>query len=273
MVQSLAKNTRFVSTSTVASWMESSSKNLVVLSCCATPPQDAADVTAKHASGHIPGAKLFNLHLLKDQTNPLPFMMPNAMIFRSMMQALGIKKTSTVVTYEKGGMGVWATRFAFTLRAYGHTNVFILDGHYKKWEAENRAVETDEDQGGYDYTLQENTALGYEDIKNAQANGDRQILDQRSPEQVQQMGAIDKALMVPLGACFNEDGTVKDKEALEAVLTGAGVDLSKPVVTSCMGGVQATAVQAAVEHHFYTESGKAAVYDGSWSEYSQKEKN
>ena len=89
-----------------------------------------------------------------------------------------------MVTYEKGGPGVWAARFAYTLRAYGHQNVFILDGHWNEWNKDGRPVETDDEADGYEYTLQPGLVHGYEDVKGFLANDDRQILDQRGADQI-----------------------------------------------------------------------------------------
>ena len=62
---------------------------------------------------------------------------------------------------------------------------------------------------------------------------------------------------------FNEDGTWKTGDALKAAFEGAGIDLSKPVVTTCGSGI--TASTLAFASHLLGNA--AAVYDGSWSEW------
>ena len=59
---------------------------------------------------------------------------------------------------------------------------------------------------------------------------------------------------------------MKAPDALRAVFEAAGVDLSKPVITTCGSGVTAAILSLAL-----TLIGKTdhALYDGSWSEWGQ----
>ena len=62
---------------------------------------------------------------------------------------------------------------------------------------------------------------------------------------------------------FNADGTWKTGDALKAEFDKAGVDLSKPIVTTCGSGI--TAAVLAFGAHLLGND--AALYDGSWSEW------
>jgi thiosulfate/3-mercaptopyruvate sulfurtransferase len=65
-----------------------------------------------------------------------------------------------------------------------------------------------------------------------------------------------------------ERGRLKDPEALLAALDRAGVDLSRPVITSCGSGVTAAILALALE----TLGRPAkALYDGSWTEWGSRE--
>lgn len=75
---------------------------------------------------------------------------------------------------------------------------------------------------------------------------------------------------MPAPSLANPDGTLKNAEEIKAVFEAAGIDLSKPMVFTCGGGVMATVGKHAAEHAGAT--GSKAVYDGSWSEYSVKSK-
>ena len=59
-------------------------------------------------------------------------------------------------------------------------------------------------------------------------------------------------------------GTMKPLEDLRAVFSGAGVDLQKPIVTSCGSGVSAAVLTLAL-YRLGVEN--PALYDGSWSEW------
>jgi thiosulfate/3-mercaptopyruvate sulfurtransferase len=51
---------------------------------------------------------------------------------------------------------------------------------------------------------------------------------------------------------------------LREVLQDAGIDLSKPVVTSCGSGITAAAITLALESVGHTDN---KLYDGSWTEW------
>jgi thiosulfate/3-mercaptopyruvate sulfurtransferase len=77
-------------------------------------------------------------------------------------------------------------------------------------------------------------------------------------------GHIPGSLNVPYTALYNSDGTFKSPADLRAVFTAAGVDLSRPVITSCGSGVTACVVAFAL--HLIGKD-DVALYDGSWSEW------
>ena len=63
---------------------------------------------------------------------------------------------------------------------------------------------------------------------------------------------------------FNPDHSYKSREALKAEFDKAGVDLSKPMITTCGSGVTAASVLFAA--HLLGKQ-DVRVYDGSWSEW------
>jgi len=102
-----------------------------------------------------------------------------------------------------------------------------------------------------------------------------QIVDARSPgrfvgtepepRDVPRCGHIPGAKNVPFTELLAEDGTLKAPEQIKAVLTERNVDPAKPVVASCGSGVTACMIALAMATAGYTN---AAVYDGSWAEWS-----
>jgi len=84
------------------------------------------------------------------------------------------------------------------------------------------------------------------------------------PREGMRSGHIPGSLNVPYKTLLNEDGTVKSEPQLRAIFDAAGVDFSRPLVTTCGSGVTAgiLALALAVLGHKRT-----ALYDGSWSEW------
>ena len=57
---------------------------------------------------------------------------------------------------------------------------------------------------------------------------------------------------------------MKSPEALAKVFADAGVDLKKPVITSCGSGVTASVLNLALERMGKLDH---SLYDGSWAEW------
>jgi len=64
-----------------------------------------------------------------------------------------------------------------------------------------------------------------------------------------------------------QDRKILSEKELETVFKSAGVDLKKPITTSCGSGVSAAVLSLSL----YKLGIDSAVYDGSWAEYGQEE--
>ena len=80
-------------------------------------------------------------------------------------------------------------------------------------------------------------------------------------------GHIPGSANVPASALIDPDtGTFRSAEELRQTFEDAGVDLARPVVTTCGSGVTAATVAFAL--HLLGRD-DVAVYDGSWAEWGQ----
>ena len=100
------------------------------------------DCRVEYRASHVPGAGYIDLHNeLSDKGTQLRFMAPTPEAFARAMSAYGVGDGTRVVLYAKSTW-YWATRVWWMLRANGFDNAAVLDGGWKKWEAEGRPVAT-----------------------------------------------------------------------------------------------------------------------------------
>ena len=103
----------------------------------------ADDASNLWAEGHIPNSEYADLtNDLSDPKSPLRFTMPTAARFASAMESLGVGQGTRVVLYDRR-MTMWATRVFWMLRSFGFDNCAVLDGGWKNWKAEGRAISTE----------------------------------------------------------------------------------------------------------------------------------
>jgi len=86
--------------------------------------------------GHIPDARSMVSDQLQD-SKAAPYFLPSAEALKALCAAAGINAASDVVIYDTDD-GRLAARVWFTLHAFGHDRVAILDGGAGKWLAEKR---------------------------------------------------------------------------------------------------------------------------------------
>ena len=234
------------------------------------------DARAEYEAGHIPGAVFMDLADLVDPTDPIENMAPKAEKFASRMQSLGLGDGSRIVLYDDSPL-TSSARAWWLLKLFGAHDVALLDGGLAKWKAEGRPLEMG------NHTLRHRHFTVWKDAAvvrtKAQmlANLDskaEQVLDarpakrftgeERDPRPGMAPGHIPGSTNLPFSTLFNADGTWKQGDDLRAAFAGAGIDMDKPVVTTCGSGMTASALAFAA-HLLGKED--VAVYDGSWTEW------
>ena len=243
-------------------------------------PDAGRDAKAEYKAAHIPGARFFDIDEITDNRSTLPHMAPPPEKFVSRMRAMGIGDGHQVVVYDGSGL-FSAARVWWTFRLMGKTDVAVLDGGFPKWQAEGREVE-DMPPVLRDrhITVSRQHALVKDvtQVAHAAKLGEAEIIDARSaarfkgeapePRPDLRAGHIPGSKNVPYASLLNPDGTMKPVADLRAVFEAAGVNLSKPAITSCGSGVTAAILSLALERMGHKNH---ALYDGSWAEWGMYE--
>lgn len=268
--------TPLVSTEWLARRLREAPENLRVADASWYMPEDNRDPRAEFEAAHIPGAVFFDIEEISDHACNLPHMMPSPRDFSRQVARLGISNGHLVVVYD--GTGIFsAPRAWWMLKAMGHLNSAVLDGGFPKWKREGRPIESG--TGKSANTVFEsiaNPALvrNFEDVMSIVRSQSAQILDARSaprfkgeepePRAGVRGGHMPGALNVPWRSLLNPDQTLKDDDGLRARFKSAGVDLDRPIVTSCGSGISAAILMLALEKIGVRDT---ALYDGSWTEW------
>ncbi|WP_369059600.1 3-mercaptopyruvate sulfurtransferase [Caulobacter sp. 73W] len=238
-------------------------------------PAEARDPKREYAQAHIPGAVFFDIDTIADTASDLPHMLPSPTEFAASVGALGLGDGSTIVVYDGGGFRAARTWWAF--RAMGHDKVFVLDGGLAKWTAEGRPVDdlTPAPQPQpFTPRLTADLIRDKDQVRDAVDTGSEQLVDARpaarftgeapEPRAGLRGGHMPGARSVPASAVIASDGTLLPTDKLKAVFENAGVDLTRPIVTTCGSGVTASILALALHRLGLLD---VAVYDGSWTEW------
>ena len=239
-------------------------------------PEAGRNPKEEYGEAHIPGARFFDIDEISDKASDLPHMAPPVEMFMSRMRAIGVGDGHQVVVYDGAGL-VSAARVWWLFKLMGQENVAVLDGGFPKWKAEGHPVEDMPPMvrdRHMTVRFQNHLVRDVTQVSAASKLKDITIVDARAanrfrgeapePREGLRAGHIPGSRSVPFTKLLKADRTMKSPEDCRAEFEAAGVDLSKPIITSCGSGVTAAILALALErigHH------KWSLYDGSWAEW------
>ena len=242
-------------------------------------PHEGLDARAEFELHHIPGAVFFDIDDIADSKTDLPHMLPEPHKFSSRVRKLGLGDGLRFVVYDQRGL-FSAPRVWWTFRYFGHHDVAVLDGGLPKWLNEERPVEDGPAHAGERHFTARMDSLTLRDKDQMLANiesGREQVLDARSagrfagtdpePRDGLRGGHVPGSLNLPYPELMDrETQTLLPVDAMTARFEAAGLDMARPVVTTCGSGITAAILALGL---FRVGHKDVALYDGSWSEWGQ----
>ncbi|HVX99703.1 MAG TPA: 3-mercaptopyruvate sulfurtransferase [Pseudorhodoplanes sp.] len=242
-------------------------------------PTMKRDARTEYLEGHIPGSIFFDIDGISDHSSSLPHMLPSPEAFSSAMRQLGIGDGMSIVVYD--GLGLYgAARVWWTFKVFGVREVLILDGGLPKWKAEGRPLEFGEVRRTprhFTARFDRSAVAGVEDVRQALASKSAQVVDARAadrftgkapePRPGLRCGHMPGALNLPFSRLI-EDGRLVEPARIAKAFADAGVDLDRPVITSCGSGVTAAILTFALEA---IGRNRGRLYDGSWAEWGARQ--
>ena len=241
-------------------------------------PAQNRNGAAEYAAGHIPGAVFFDQDVIADHSTGLPHSVPSPEFFAAEVGKLGISETDTIVVYD--GPGIFtAPRVWWLFRIMGAEKVYVMNGGLDGWKRDGRPLETDLPEPApavFTPNFAASKITTFDAMKDIVVSGSKQIADARGagrftaeepePRAGMRGGHMPGAKNLPMGV-FSENGRFKSLADIRETIENAGIDLSKPVVTSCGSGVTAAVITLALTSLGHTDN---TLYDGSWSEWGSR---
>jgi thiosulfate/3-mercaptopyruvate sulfurtransferase len=265
---------------TTPEWLDNhlQDADLAVIDASWYLPADGRNPRAEYLGGHIPGAVFFDIDAIADHSTGLPHMLPTAEAFSAAMGQLGLSEDLRYVVYDSAGI-FSAARVWWTLQVFGVESVTVLAGGLPRWKAQGRRLETGAVHRGprtFVARLDASAVADLTTVARALESGEAQVVDARSaarfsgeapePRPGLPSGHMPGSVNLPYQALL-DDGDLLSPEDMARAFKRAGVDLEKPVITSCGSGVTAAILALAAQSIGHPV---AALYDGSWTQWASR---
>jgi thiosulfate/3-mercaptopyruvate sulfurtransferase len=238
-------------------------------------PAQKRDARAEYDAAHIPGARFLDQDAVSDPDSVLPHTLPSPRHFSQYVGSMGVSADDTIIVYDGPGF-FSAPRAWWMFRVMGVFQTYVLDGGFDGWKAAGRPVTAEPTKMApsvFHADFDAGRVASLADMRRIVETRESQIADARGPGRFAgtepeprsgvRSGHMPGARNLPYSV-LSENGKLLPKERLREVIEGAGIDLSKPVITSCGSGITAAAITLALETLGHTQN---RLYDGSWTEW------
>lgn len=228
---------------------------------------------------HVSSARFLDLNLFHDSNAGLPNMLSRDAAFVSKhVAALGITKEHKIFLYDNSKLHS-SFRAYWMFKIFGHDPnlLYILDGGFDAWKKYGGKIETGAGSNvsslSYEVNFQAQYLRTLMQMKANLHHPKEQIIDLRHPvrfmggrelRQGLRSGHIPESFSFPYFTMFATDGKLKSVEQIRKQLSNIGIDLSRPIVTTCGSGISSAILNFALDLMNHNQH---ALYDGSWSEW------
>ena len=239
-------------------------------------PNEPREPVREFEFNHIPGAQFFDLDAVINHRSSLPHMLPDPKVFAATVGRLGIGNAHQVIVYDTVGL-FSAARVWWMFKVMGHQNVAILNGGLPKWLHDGHQLEHHTNTpliAAFTPNFTPVSVCDANDVNAAVIRGSDQILDARpesrfvgeaaEPRVGLRAGHIPTSRNLFYKKLLKANGEMKDVAELRIIFEDAGIDLSRPVITTCGSGVTAAILSLALT--ILNHRGNR-LYDGSWAEW------
>ena len=261
-------------------WLKNNLKNKIIIDASWYLPTQKRNPYQEYCSNHIPGALFFDIDKISNLNSPLPHMLPSEKFFSQKISEMGINNNDHIIIYD--GIGLQsAARVWWTFKVFGHEKISILNGGFPKWIEENlpttHIIESF-NTSNYKATYNAIHVRTVEQIKNNISKQSEVLVDARSynrfkaiekePRANLKSGHIPNSLNLPYLDLLSPDkNTLKNENEIKKLFLKSGINLDKPIITTCGSGITASILAFAL--HLLGKK-DFSVYDGSWTEWGSK---
>lgn len=263
-------------------YMLGGSRKIKILDATYSLPNAGVSPFEGFLTRHIEGAQFFDIDVVADQEAPLPHTMPSAAFFADCVSAMGISGDDHVVVYDQSGAYMASSRAWWMFRAFGHENVYVLEGGLGSWlERGFRVVSGPAEPpapGIFTASLRPDLIVGKDDLLANLDSGKICVIDARPPARFagntpepwagKRAGHIPRSINLFHGDLIAPSTRhLKNETELERIFTALDLDATGSLAASCGSGVTACTVALAL---YKARNQDCAIYDGSWSEWGDK---
>lgn len=228
-------------------------------------------------AGHVPNAVHLADSAMRFPFEGYPTQYPETFMIGQLFSRSGVKKSDRVVLYSDGDNVLGATMIAYLLERIGHSNISIVDGGWRDYQATHKQAQEypQYKPANYDGLDNRSVRATLDDVKAAIGKDTVKFIDARPPNVYRgevktwvRNGHIPGAYSIPWKSLVEENNSHKLKPIadLRSIFAAKGFKETDDIIVYC-GTSREASIEYFVLKHLLKFS-KVRLFEGSWAEYS-----